>query len=131
MQYCLKYTNIQILISDLYQEEKEDALARSLRYNVHKNLGECHLSEGDVETAQREMMTAAEIDSGDITLWFKIAGSNLLLIFCLFKFPKLKFLEILIFNFFAPKFKKLIISLIYKAIIVISESSYGKYLQVL
>lgn len=49
-------------------------MARSLRYNVHKNLGECLLSEGSVEAAQQEMLKAADIDSGDITLWFKIAG---------------------------------------------------------
>ena len=57
-----------------FQEEKEEALAISLKYNVHKNLGECYLVEGNVQAAQEEMLTAVDIDSGDVTLWFKIAG---------------------------------------------------------
>ena len=56
------------------QEEKEEAIAKSLRYNVHKNLGECLLAEGRVQEAQAEMLIAAEMDGGDVTLWFKIAG---------------------------------------------------------
>ena len=58
----------------LLQEQKEESLALSLKYNVHKNLGECYLLEGDIERAQEEMLIATEIDAGDVTLWFKIAG---------------------------------------------------------
>ena len=31
------------------KEDKEEALAKSLKYNVHKNLGECLLAEGDIK----------------------------------------------------------------------------------
>lgn len=65
----------EIVSSPVFQEEKEEALAKSLRYNVHKNLGECHLAEGNVSEAQKEMLLAADIDSGDVNLWFKIAGT--------------------------------------------------------
>jgi len=65
----------QIINSPIYQEDKEEALAKSLKYNVHKNLGECLLAEGDIKAAQREMLTAVDIDAGDVTLWFKIAGT--------------------------------------------------------
>ena len=41
---------------------------------MHKNLGECLLREGKVQEAQDELLTASEMDGGDITLWFKIAG---------------------------------------------------------
>jgi len=43
---------------------------------VHKNLGECLLQEGNIQEAQDELLTAAEMDGGDITLWFKIAGGD-------------------------------------------------------
>jgi hypothetical protein len=60
----------------IFKEEKEDSLALSLKYNVHKNLGECYLQDGDISLAQEEMLTATELDAGDVTLWFKIAGIN-------------------------------------------------------
>ena len=47
----------------------------SLKYNVHKNLGECYLQQGEVSLAQQEMLAATLLDDGDVTLWFKIAGS--------------------------------------------------------
>jgi len=68
----LEITNNEFFLSENGCSEQ---IQKSLRYNVHKNLAECYLGEGELELAKDQLLNASEIDDSDVSLWFKIAAT--------------------------------------------------------
>ena len=60
--------------------EGSEQIQKTLRYNVHKNLGECYFEVGDFEQAEDQYFRATQIDRTDVTLWWQLGNyKNLLL----------------------------------------------------
>ena len=64
----LKITEAPIFMSG----EGSDQIQKTLRYNVHKNLGECHMAVGEYEEAEDQYFLATKIDRTDVTLWWQL-----------------------------------------------------------
>ena len=70
--------------------EGSEQIQKTLRYNVHKNLGECYVEEESWEQAEDQFFLATQIDRTDVTLWWQLGQSHtqqifspqLLIIFC-------------------------------------------------
>ena len=69
---------LEITNSSLFQSgEGSEQIQKTLRYNVHKNLGECIMDESDFQKAEDHFFEASQIDRTDVTLGFQLA-SNLM-----------------------------------------------------
>ena len=60
--------------------EGSEQIQKTLRYNVHKNLGECYFEAGDFEQAEDQYFRATQIDRTDVTLWFQLGNDHHLVI---------------------------------------------------
>ena len=52
--------------------EGSEQIQRTLRYNVHKNLGECFMEEENWAEAEDHFFLATQIDRTDVTLWWQL-----------------------------------------------------------
>ena len=52
--------------------EGSEQIQRTLRYNVHKNLGECFMEEENWVEAEDHFFLATQIDRTDVTLWWQL-----------------------------------------------------------
>ena len=68
----LKITEAPIFMSG----EGSDQIQKTLRYNVHKNLGECHMAVGEYEEAEDQYFLATKIDHTDVTLWWQLGKAT-------------------------------------------------------
>ena len=68
----LKITEAPIFMSG----EGSDQIQKTLRYNVHKNLGECHMAVGEYEEAEDQYFLATKIDRTDVTLWWQLGKAT-------------------------------------------------------
>ena len=64
----LKITQSALFISG----EGSEQIQKTLRYNVHRNLGECHMEVGEYEEAEDHYFQATQIDRTDVTLWWQL-----------------------------------------------------------
>eukprot|EP00090_Calanus_glacialis_P013101 TRINITY_DN21726_c0_g1_i3.p1 TRINITY_DN21726_c0_g1~~TRINITY_DN21726_c0_g1_i3.p1 ORF type:complete len:2006 (+),score=827.87 TRINITY_DN21726_c0_g1_i3:94-6111(+) len=68
---------LEITNSSLFQSgEGSEQIQKTLRYNVHKNLGECFMDESDFQKAEDHFFEASQIDRTDVTLWFQLASAS-------------------------------------------------------
>ena len=58
--------------------EGSEQIQRTLRYNVHKNLGECYMEEENWTEAEDHFFLATQIDRTDVTLWWQLGKLNLM-----------------------------------------------------
>jgi len=67
---------LEITQSPLFgdREASEGEMQKTLRYNVHKNLGSCYSEGGELALAEDHYYQAAQMDGTDVTLWFSLAG---------------------------------------------------------
>ena len=56
--------------------EGSEQIQKTLRYNVHKNLGECYVEEESWEQAEDQFFLATQIDRTDVTLWWQLGQSH-------------------------------------------------------
>ena len=54
--------------------EGSEQIQKTLRYNVHKNLGECHMETGEYQEAEDHYFKATQIDRTDVTLWWQLGN---------------------------------------------------------
>ena len=67
---------VKITQSPLFSSgEGSEQIQRTLRYNVHKNLGECYMEEENWTEAEDHFFLATQIDRTDVTLWWQL-GNN-------------------------------------------------------
>ena len=68
---------LDITNSSLFQSgEGSEQIQKTLRYNVHKNLGECFMDECNYQKAEDHFFEASQIDRTDVTLWFQLASAS-------------------------------------------------------
>ena len=71
-------TLLQITGSDIFQQPPggatDEQIHKTLRYNVHKNMGESFANVGEWAKAEEHYFQASLLDPGDVTLWFSLAG---------------------------------------------------------
>ena len=56
--------------------EGSEQIQRTLRYNVHKNLGECFMEEENWAEAEDHFFLATQIDRTDVTLWWQLGNGK-------------------------------------------------------
>ena len=56
--------------------EGSEQIQRTLRYNVHKNLGECFMEEESWAEAEDNFFLATKIDRTDVTLWWQLGKKS-------------------------------------------------------
>jgi len=72
-----KVNLLEITSSHLFQSgEGSEQIQKTLRYNVHKNLGECFMDECDYQKAEDHFFEASQIDRTDVSLWFQLASAS-------------------------------------------------------
>ena len=54
--------------------EGSEQIQKTLRYNVHKNLGECYFEAGHFQEAEDQYFRATQIDRTDVTLWWQLGN---------------------------------------------------------
>ena len=52
--------------------EGSEQIQRTLRYNVHRNLGECFMEEENWAEAEDHFFLATQIDRTDVSLWWQL-----------------------------------------------------------
>jgi len=68
---------VKITESPLFQSgEGSEQIQKTLRYNVHKNLGECFMEENNFKDAEDQFFLATQIDRTDVTLWWQLASAS-------------------------------------------------------
>ena len=65
--------------------EGSEQIQRTLRYNVHKNLGECFMEEESWAEAEDNFFLATKIDRTDVTLWWQLGKKSLKIIWSLYR----------------------------------------------
>ena len=64
---------MKITESPLFQSgEGSEQIQKTLRYNVHKNLGECFMEENNFKDAEDQFFLATQIDRTDVTLRWQL-----------------------------------------------------------
>ena len=56
--------------------EGSEQIQRTLRYNVHKNLGECYMEAENWTEAEDHFFLATQIDRTDVTLWWQLGNKT-------------------------------------------------------
>ena len=56
--------------------EGSEQIQRMLRYNVHKNLGECYMEAENWTEAEDHFFLATQIDRTDVTLWWQLGNKT-------------------------------------------------------
>ena len=56
--------------------EGSEQIQKTLRYNVHKNLGDCYMEEENYKDAEDQYFAATQIDKTDVTLWWQLGKSD-------------------------------------------------------
>ena len=64
--------------------EGSEQIQKTLRYNVHKNLGECYFEAGNFQEAEDQYFRATQIDRTDVTLWWQLGKHDYFIILTIY-----------------------------------------------